>query len=50
MNQDDEIKMTDDEIIFLYNKYLEYLEMVDREELELQKQHQMEMDYALFSM
>jgi len=50
MNQDNEIKMTDDEIIFLYNKYLEYLEMVDREELELQKQHQMEMDYALFSM
>jgi len=50
MNQDDEIKMTDDEIIFLYNKYLEYLEMLDREELELQKQHQMEMDYALFSM
>lgn len=50
MNQDDEIKMTDDDIIFLYNQYLEYLEMVDREELELQKQQQMEMDYALFSM
>jgi chromatin segregation and condensation protein Rec8/ScpA/Scc1 (kleisin family) len=50
MNQDNEIKMTDDDIIFLYNQYLEYLERVDREELELQKQHQMEMDYALFSM
>ena len=50
MNQDNEIKMIDDDIIFLYNQYLEYLEMVDREELELQKQHQMEMDYALFSM
>ena len=49
MNQDDEIKMTDDDIIFLYNQYIEYLEMVDREELELQKQQQMEMDYALFS-
>lgn len=46
---DDDITMTDDEILWAYNQYLRHLEMVDRQELELQKQHEMEMANALLS-
>jgi len=46
---DDDTTMTDDDILWAYNQYLRYLEMVDRQELELQKQHEMEMANALLS-
>lgn len=45
----DDITMTDDEILWAYNQYLRHLEMVDRQELELQKQHEMEMADAMLS-
>lgn len=44
---DDDTTMSDEEILWAYNQYLRYLEMVDRQELELQKQHEMEMNDAL---
>ena len=46
---DDEITMTDDEILWAYNQYMTYLDLLAMQELELQKQHEMEMANALLS-
>lgn len=49
MNQDDDITMTDDDILWAYNQYITYLDLLAMQELELQKQHEMEMADALLS-
>lgn len=48
MNQDD-ITMSDDEILWAYNQYLTYLDLLALQESELQKQHEMEMADAMLS-
>ena len=49
MNQDDDVTMTDDDILWAYNQYITYLDLLAMQELELQKQHEMEMADALLS-
>tara|TARA_R100000951_G_C2624719_1_gene175626 strand:+ start:216 stop:368 length:153 start_codon:yes stop_codon:yes gene_type:complete len=49
MNQDDDVTMTDDEMLWAYNQYITYLDLLAMQEAELQKQHEMEMADALLS-
>jgi hypothetical protein len=46
MNQDEEITMTDDDILWAYNQYLKHLEWLEAEELELQ--YEQAQAYALY--
>lgn len=48
MNQDEEITMTDDDILWAYNQYLKHLEWLEAEELELQLQYEQAQAYALY--
>ena len=41
--------MTDDEILWAYNQYITYLDLLAMQELELLKQHEMELANAMFS-
>tara|TARA_R110002153_G_scaffold48836_1_gene137918 strand:+ start:329 stop:502 length:174 start_codon:yes stop_codon:yes gene_type:complete len=45
----DEKLISDNDILSAYNEYLSYLAWLDAEELELQKQHEMEAANAMFS-
>jgi len=46
---DDDTTMTDDDILWAYNQYITYLDLLAMEELELLKQHEMELANAMFS-
>jgi hypothetical protein len=46
---DDDTTMTDDEILWAYNQYITYLDLLAMQELELLKQHEMELANAMFS-
>lgn len=46
---DDDTTITDEEIMRAYNQYMTYLDLLATQELELQKQHEMEMTNALLS-
>jgi hypothetical protein len=46
---DDDTTMTDEDILWAYNQYITYLDLLAMQELELQKQHEMEMANALLS-
>jgi len=46
---DDDTTMTDDEILWAYNQYITYLDLLAMQELELLKQHEQELANALLS-
>ena len=46
----DEKLINDNDILYAYSEYLSYLAWLDAEELELQKQHEMEAANAMFSL
>ena len=45
----DEKLISDNDILSAYSEYLSYLAWLDEDELELQKQHEMEAANAMFS-
>ena len=46
---DDDTTMTDDDILWAYNQYITYLDLLAMQELELLKQHEMELANAMLS-